>query len=191
MIVSAFAVKLSSPGPPFFRQKRIGRGGKFFTLYKLRTMHTENNGVQLTSPKDSRIFPLGHILRRTKLDEFPQLFNVLAGEMSFVGPRPEIPAFVQHYKPQWRLILDITPGITSIGSLIFKNEENLKSEEKARETWYINEILPQKIELEMEYTKHSSLALDLYLILVTIASLLFGSSVLKRENFIRLLNRKR
>ena len=176
IVAGALAVKLSSEGPAFFRQKRVGRAGRPFTLYKLRTMHMHNDKTYVSYPEDRRVFSVGRILRWTKIDELPQLFNVLIGDMSFVGPRPEVPAFIVHYQSEWRRILGIRPGITGIGSLLFRGEEKLLSAAQDRETWYINQILPRKITMELEYLKKASFALDLRLIMLTLTTSLSCSS---------------
>jgi lipopolysaccharide/colanic/teichoic acid biosynthesis glycosyltransferase len=166
-------IKLDSPGPMFFRARRIGHGGDTFHLLKFRTMAvgSDRRGPAITRAQDPRVTRIGVWLRRTKLDELPQLFNVLQGQMSLVGPRPEDPRYVALYNSEQRKILAYRPGITSAASLRFRNEEALLAGD-SWESVYLNEIMPAKISADLHYMKHRSLLSDFVLILRTM--LAFG-----------------
>jgi lipopolysaccharide/colanic/teichoic acid biosynthesis glycosyltransferase len=179
LVVIAVLIKCDSPGPVFFRQVRIGRRLQPFRIYKFRTMipHAPRPGGLITVGDDPRITRVGHWLRKTKLDELPQLLNVLKGEMSFVGPRPEVPLYVEMFQQDYREILQVAPGITDLASLHYRNEAELLGKAADPEQEYIQHILPEKIRLAKEYAHHSSLRLDLYVILKTLWQLS------RRQNF--------
>ena len=168
-IILGGAVTLYDGGPVFYRSQRIGRKGKFFTIYKFRTMiqDADRIGGGLTTKHDVRVTPLGRILRRYKVDELPQLLNVLKGDMSFVGARPEDPRYVSRYTPEQRRILEFRPGITSPASLRFSNEEQLLTGENL-EQFYLTTLLPQKLSMDLEYLSRRTLVSDLGLIFRTI-----------------------
>jgi lipopolysaccharide/colanic/teichoic acid biosynthesis glycosyltransferase len=163
-------IKLDSPGSVFFRQTRIGQFGREFNLYKFRTMvaNAEVLGKQITSTDDKRITMSGKLLRKYKLDELPQLFNVLKGEMSLVGPRPEVPKYVALYTPEQRQVLEVLPGITDLASIQFRNEGDLLANTQNPEETYIQEIMPHKLELNKQYITQASLGFDLLLIFKTL-----------------------
>jgi len=168
--VLAVVVKLSSPGPVFHRGERVGRGGKPFKLYKFRSMGVGKSGPAITRAGDSRITPVGVFLRRTKLDELPQLINVLTGDMSLVGPRPEAPRYVAMYDAEQRRILSARPGITSPASLRYRSEEaQLIGDDWER--LYVEEIMPAKLRIDIDYLERRTLASDLRVILATFATL--------------------
>ncbi|WP_421381821.1 sugar transferase [Bacillus salacetis] len=169
-IIISVIIKFDSKGPILFKQIRIGKGGKEFKIYKFRTMVTnaEKKGMQITVGKDSRITKVGHFLRKVKLDELPQLINVLFGDMSFVGPRPEVPRYVARYNKYQRNILKIRPGITDIASIEYRDENNILSKSNDPEREYINNIMPHKIELNVKYLDRLSVIYDLKIILSTI-----------------------
>ncbi|WP_148220262.1 sugar transferase [Nostoc punctiforme] len=166
----AIWIKLDSPGNVLFRQIRIGRFGREFSIYKFRTMvaDAESRGKQITVAKDSRITRSGQFLRKYKLDELPQLFNVVKGEMSLVGPRPEVPRYVAYYTAEQRRVLDVLPGITDPASIKFRNESELLKDTANPEYVYINEIMPQKLELNMQYLGQDNLGFALLIILKTL-----------------------
>ncbi|RCJ37346.1 glycosyl transferase [Nostoc minutum NIES-26] len=166
----AIWIKLDSPGTIFFRQVRIGRFGREFKIYKFRTMiqSAEKIGKQITIANDKRITRSGRFLRKYKLDELPQLFNVIKGEMSLVGPRPEVPKYVALYTSEQRRVLEVLPGITDLASMKFHNESELLKDMNNSEHFYINEIMPRKLELNMEYITRFSLVFDLVIILKTL-----------------------
>jgi lipopolysaccharide/colanic/teichoic acid biosynthesis glycosyltransferase len=171
----SFFIKLDSRGPVFFRQVRVGRGGRPFRIFKFRTMvvDAETRGAQLTVGADRRITRVGHWLRRTKLDELPQLLNVLIGEMTLVGPRPEVPRYVEKYDAAQRAILHVTPGITSLASLQFRHESALLAAQAEPETFYLTEIMPEKIRIDLAYAQRATVLSDLGVIAKTV-SCLFG-----------------
>lgn len=168
----ALAIKLSSPGPVFYRATRVGRGGTPFRLYKFRSMvvDADRRGPAITAGGDPRVTPIGRWLRRTKVDELPQLLNVLAGEMSLVGPRPEDPRYVALYDDDQRRILTVRPGITSAASLAYRHEEALLSGPDWERT-YRTTIMPQKLAIDLAYVEKQSLWEDFRIILFTIVAM--------------------
>jgi len=162
LAVVALWVKLDSPGPVFFRQQRVGRGGALFSIHKLRTMRHGAGGSALTVGADPRITRSGAWLRRTRIDELPQLIDVLQGTMSLVGPRPEVPRYVAHYPPGLReRVLAVRPGITDPASLAWRDEAALLAAAADPEREYIDHILPLKLAHAAEYAARASLATDL------------------------------
>ena len=174
-IVLAIVIVSDSKGPVFFKQTRVGRNGVPFKIYKFRTMieDAEAKGMQLTVGDDSRITNVGTFLRKTKIDELPQLINVFKGEMSFVGPRPEVPKYVELYTEDQRQVLMVRPGITDLASIEYRNESDLLAMIDSPEKVYIEEVMPRKIELNKEYIRTISLALDIRIIIRTIMAI-FG-----------------
>lgn len=168
-------IKIDSQGSIFFRQIRVGKFGKEFKIIKFRTMveNAESLGKQITVSNDSRITTSGSFLRKYKLDELPQLFNVLKGEMSLVGPRPEVPKYVCLYTSEQRQILSVLPGITDLASIKFRNENEILAQAFDPEKVYIEQIMPNKLELNQAYICQSSILFDLYLILETLRRLIF------------------
>lgn len=175
-LLVAIAIKIDDPGPVFYRQTRVGRRGKQFKIFKFRTMivDADRKGLSITVGRDSRITRVGAILRKTKLDELAQLINVLAGEMSFVGPRPEVPRYVEMYTPYQRQVLLVRPGITDYASIAYRNENDLLEGCEDPEKKYIEEIMPAKIELNMKYLREISPAADIRLIFKTMDAVLRG-----------------
>ena len=163
-------IKLSSKGPLFYIQKRVGKDFKEFNLYKFRSMIVDADkvGPSITSGDDTRITEVGKIIRKTKIDELPQLLNVLKGDMSLVGPRPEVMKFVKHKKEQYKKILSVKPGITDNAAIEFRDEETIMEQYKDKEKTYIDIVLPQKIELYYHYIDTISFVNDLKLILKTL-----------------------
>jgi lipopolysaccharide/colanic/teichoic acid biosynthesis glycosyltransferase len=163
-------IKVDSPGSVFFRQVRVGQFGKEFRIYKFRTMVTnaEALGKQITVGEDPRITDCGRFLRKYKLDELPQLFNVLKGDMSLVGSRPEVPKYVALYTPEQLKVLELPPGITDLASIRFRNESELLAQAENPEEFYVKEIMPQKLELNKQYLAQANLIFDLYIILQTL-----------------------
>lgn len=166
-------VKMDSPGPGFYLQDRVGLGGKAFKLLKFRTMHVDADRLTAITvgARDPRIARLGYYLRKFKLDELPQLINVLRGEMSLVGPRPELKKFVDLYTPEQLKILTVRPGITDLASLKFRNENALLEGKPDPIRFYIEEIMPVKLEIGLKYIEQRSLAMDLRIIAMTIFSI--------------------
>ena len=169
LLLAAVAVKLSSPGPVLFRQQRMGKNFVPFWILKFRTMIVDapNRGAQITAGADPRITRIGGALRKTKLDELPQLWNVLRGDMSFVGPRPEVPRYVEMFADDYRTVLSVRPGITDPASLKFRHESEILGQADDPEAEYVQRILPEKIALAKEYIAQASLLSDLRLLVQT------------------------
>ena len=176
LLLIALAIKIDDPGPVFYRQVRVGRGGKPFRIFKFRTMvvDADKKGLSITVGQDKRITRMGALLRKTKLDELAQLLNVFAGDMSFVGPRPEVQRYVDLYTPYQRQVLLVRPGITDYASIAYRNENDLLAGANDPERMYIEEIMPAKIELNMKYLREISPIADLRLIFGTIAAVIRG-----------------
>jgi len=175
-LILAIAIKLDSKGGVFYRQERVGKNGIPFRLLKFRTMRTDADklGKLTVGMRDPRITRVGYFLRKTKLDEFTQFWNVLIGDMSIVGPRPEVQEYVDLYTEEQRKILDVRPGITDYASLeYFHENELLGASDNPRET-YINEVMPAKLELNKKYLNNPSLAHDLKLMWLTFLKVVKG-----------------
>jgi len=168
----AIAIKINSPGPVFYRAKRVGKDGDLFRLFKFRSMKAgaDKKGPGITVSGDNRITSVGRILRRTKIDELPQLLNVLWGEMSLVGPRPEDPRYVARYTAEQRQVLRVRPGITSAASLAYRHEERMLSGEDW-ERRYCEEVMPAKLAIDLDYLSKRSLWIDLTIIVRTVLSM--------------------
>ena len=168
--VLGILVVLGDGGPALYWQLRVGLRGRQFRICKFRTMvlNAERLGAQVTQDGDPRITRVGRFLRKTKLDELPQLWNVLRGDMSLVGPRPEVPRYVERYTPAQREILNLKPGITDLASLRFRNEEDLLRGAADLEATYLNLCVPRKIELNLEYAAHANVWRDTGIILQTL-----------------------
>lgn len=177
----ALWIKCDSPGPVFFRQLRVGKGGKSFLIHKFRTMFVDSNaaGLQITVDHDNRITRSGKWLRKYKIDELPQLIDVLYGSMSLVGPRPEVPRYVDVYPPALkREILSIRPGITDYASIYFKNESEMLSTSGDPEKTYVEKILPIKLAYYEKYVGSQSLKIDLLIIFKTLMAIFIA----RKEN---------
>ncbi len=172
----ALIIKFESKGDVLFKQIRITAYGKQFYIYKFRTMvaNAELMGTNLTVKNDSRITKAGAFLRKYRIDEFPQLFNILKGEMSFVGTRPEVTKYVEHYTDEMYATLLLPAGVTSIASVDFKNEEELLHGASDPESKYISEVLPQKMKLNLQYVKSFSIISDVLIIIKTIRTVFIG-----------------
>jgi lipopolysaccharide/colanic/teichoic acid biosynthesis glycosyltransferase len=171
----AAIVALSSRGPIFFRQQRIGRGGRPFWFYKFRTMHVDSEGSQVTAIGDARVYPVGRWLRRWKLDELPQLWNIFRGDMSVVGPRPEVPRFVRDYSADERRILDYKPGLASLSQLVYPHEAELLDAASNPEAVYVKQLMPRKVAVDLQYEAQRTMWSDLRL-LAEVALLVTGKS---------------
>lgn len=176
LLLMALLVAITSPGGAFFRQVRVGRGGKEFRLLKFRTMRpgSEAKGQITVGGRDPRITGIGYFLRKSKLDELPQLINVLVGDMSIVGPRPEVPKYVALYTPEQRKVLNVRPGITSAASVAYIDENELLGRSDDPERTYVEEVMPAKLALDLIYVKEIGLWTDLRILLRTIGRLLQG-----------------
>lgn len=171
-LVIAIVIKMHDGGPVLYRAKRIGYQGSDLLLYKFRSMvpQADVNGPGITASNDQRITPIGKFLRKTKLDELPQLINVLQGGMSLVGPRPEDPRYVEKYTSEQRKVLDYKPGITSAASLSYRHEESLLSGDDW-ETQYLTKVMPEKILVDVNYCSTANIWQDISLIIRTIFSM--------------------
>lgn len=172
--VTALWIKLDSPGPVFFRQQRVGKNGVPFEIIKFRTMVDKaEDAAQLTIEHDRRVTRVGRFLRRHKLDEFPQLFNVVAGTMSLVGPRPEVPRYVSCYPPEVRaIVLSVAPGITDWASICYKEENAILGRTTNPEQAYLSTILPAKLKYNVKYVQERTFLNDLRIIFSTLAALM-------------------
>jgi lipopolysaccharide/colanic/teichoic acid biosynthesis glycosyltransferase len=175
-LVVAAAVAGSSRGPVFFRQERVGKDGRPFRIFKFRTMRhdAELVGGQLTVGGDARVTRVGALLRATKIDELPQLLNVVRGEMALVGPRPEVPRYVALYNEEQRRVLRVRPGITDPASIHYRDESAHLAAASDPETAYVREVMPHKLALNLEYLEGRTLASDVGVIFATLARLLPG-----------------
>lgn len=170
LLFVAIRIKMGSDGPVFFKQIRVGEKGKEFKILKFRTMvvDAEKLGRQITVGNDNRITKIGAFLRKYKIDELPQLINVFKGDMSLVGPRPEVPRYVNMYTEEQRKVLDVKPGITDLASIRYRDENELLGQAENPDEFYINTIMPDKLALNVEYINKSNIFLDIYIILKTI-----------------------
>ena len=170
LLIVAIAIKIDSKGNVLFLQKRVGKNEKPFYIYKFRTMVTdaEKLGKQITVGNDNRITKVGAFLRKYKIDELPQLLNVVKGDMSLVGPRPEVPRYVELYSEEEKKVLNVRPGITDLASLRYKDENDILGKVENPEEYYINVIMKDKLKLNLEYIEKSNILLDISLIFKTI-----------------------
>jgi len=188
LLLSSIALVISSPifalmiiivrrdgGPAFFRQERVGQGGRLFRIFKFRSMvpQAEKLGAQVTGAADPRITKVGRFLRRTKLDELPQWINVFLGQMSLVGPRPEVPRYVERWpEADRREILKIKPGITDYATFYYSDEQAVLARAENPEKTYLEEVMPHKLRLYRQYLQDRSFGLDLRLLLATLARMI-------------------
>lgn len=173
LVIISLVVALSSKGGAFYKQKRVGKGNKDFTLYKFRSMRVDSDKQSLITigNKDSRVTPIGYYLRKYKIDELPQLFNVLKGDMSFVGPRPEVRYYVDMYTDKQKQVLNVRPGITDPASITFRNENELLAQQPNPKQYYITSIMPEKLRINLEYINNRSFFKDIKIILQTIKAI--------------------
>lgn len=171
-IIVAVIVKLDSKGPVIYKQSRVGKGNRDFELFKFRSMKPDSDvsGLLTVGGRDPRITGSGYYLRKFKLDELPQLINVLNGEMSFVGPRPEVRKYVDIYNEEQKKVLSVSPGITDVASIKYRNENELLEKADDPERYYVENIMPDKISLNLEYIDQRSLLKDLKVILKTLSA---------------------
>lgn len=176
LLLLGLAVALTSPGGAFFRQVRVGKDGRTFQLLKFRSMRpgSEAQGQITVGGRDPRITGMGHFLRRSKLDELPQLINVLLGDMSIVGPRPEVPKYVALYTPEQRRVLTVRSGITSMASIAYINENEVLGRSIDPERTYIEEVMPAKLALDLRYVHEQNLVLDLRILFRTLGRMVKG-----------------
>ena len=168
-LVLAIWIKLDSPGPVFYRQVRVGRHNKDFRIYKFRSMKVgaEKQGLITVGGHDPRITRSGYFIRKYKLDEFPQLINVFVGDMSLVGPRPEVRKYVDVYTPEQMHVLDVRPGVTSLASIRYRNENELLDKAEDPDQFYIDVVMQDKLAIDLEYVRDASFWYDIKLIFQT------------------------
>jgi lipopolysaccharide/colanic/teichoic acid biosynthesis glycosyltransferase len=175
IIVIALIIKINSKGRIFYLQKRVGKDNIDFNIIKFRTMHegSDKKGLLTIGGNDSRITPAGRLLRKYKLDELPQLFNVLSGEMSLVGPRPEVRKYVELYSEEQKRVIGVKPGITDYASILYIGENEILGKSDNPEKEYIQTIMPEKLKLNLKYINNASLITDVKIILKTVIRILF------------------
>lgn len=173
LVVISLLVLVTMGWPVFYRQERVGRGGVPFRIIKFRSMvkKADRQGPAFTSGGDPRITPFGRFLRKNKLDELPQLINVVAGDMALVGPRPEVPDYVRYYTEDQRRVLTVRPGVTDPASIVYRDEEGVLTRFDDREKAYVEKIIPAKLKLNLAYIDKATFATDLGLILKTLGKL--------------------
>ncbi len=183
LLILAVLVRLTSRGPALFRQRRVGKNGKDFTLYKFRSMTVapEASRGQFDAGDTSRVTPVGRILRKTKLDELPQLLNVVRGDMSLVGPRPEVRKWVEAYPLRWKTVLTVRPGITDPASIEFRSEEEVLANSTDPTRTYREQILPRKLDLYEQYVQSASLGTDIALLFKTVSAVLFPRNPQRKQ----------
>jgi lipopolysaccharide/colanic/teichoic acid biosynthesis glycosyltransferase len=189
ILLVGLAIRLSSPGAVLFRQKRVGKDGRLFELVKFRSMRIapERSGPGITREGDSRIFPVGRLLRNWKLDELPQLINVLRGEMSLVGPRPDLPEFCATLAGNQRQVLALKPGITGAATVVYRHEEQLLASQSAAGVsgFYVEHIYPEKVRLDLDYAHRASFFGDLRILLQTLGAVVSSAESSPHEQVSR------
>lgn len=173
-VILAIWIKCDSIGPVFYKQVRVGRNNRDFQLYKFRSMHvgSDKKGLITVGGRDPRVTRSGYYIRKYKLDEFPQLINVLKGDMSLVGPRPEVRKYVSLYTPEQMRVLDVRPGITDLASILYRNENELLEKAEDPEIYYREVIMPDKLRINQEYISKASLGFDIKLIVNTFVAII-------------------
>jgi len=168
-LIIAVIIKLTSPGPVFYKGKRVGKGGEIFLMHKFRSMvaNADMMGSDLTKYGDNRITWIGRFLRKTKIDEMPNLIDVIKGDMSIVGPRPESPSYTQYYNERQKKALDVRPGITGLAQLENRHEELKLKDQPDPDAYYIKELMPKKVEIDLYYIENRNFLMDLKIILKT------------------------
>lgn len=182
LALAALFIKMESKGPILYRQLRVGLNEKPFYIYKFRTMEVgaDEKGLPITGVDDPRLTGVGKFLRKIKLDEMPQLLNVLKGDMSLVGPRPEVPKYIKLYTDEQKKILTVKPGMTDPATIYFRDEEGLLARAEDKESFYINQIMPMKMKLYLHYIENRSLFYDIKLILLEILALILPQAIFRR-----------
>jgi lipopolysaccharide/colanic/teichoic acid biosynthesis glycosyltransferase len=176
LAIAAILIKMNSQGPVLFRQKRVGQSGKPFTMFKFRTMGVASKGSLVTAANDARVTSVGRFLRKTKIDELPELWNVVKGDMSFVGPRPEVPEFVDLNDPLWKIVLEHRPGITDPVTLRLRNEEHLLAQVVDKERYYREVVQPYKLRGYARFVGDKSWKTDLRIIGRTMRAIVFPAT---------------
>lgn len=174
LIIIYFLVALSSKGGAFYKQERVGLNGVKFKILKFRTMYvgSDKKGLLTVGGRDPRVTPVGYYLRKSKLDELPQLFNVFKGDMSLVGPRPEVQKYVNYYSEEDREVLTVRPGVTDYASIVFRNENEILEGASDPDAMYINKVLPIKLKLNRKYITEKGLITDFKIIFSTLFSII-------------------
>tara|TARA_R110001606_G_C15366215_1_gene649056 strand:- start:1601 stop:2191 length:591 start_codon:yes stop_codon:yes gene_type:complete len=169
LFLISIIIKISSPGPVFYKQIRVGKGNKDFKIFKFRTMHinADKMGLLTVGGRDPRVTSIGYYLRKHKLDELPQFINVLKGDMSFVGPRPEVRQYVDLYSDTQKKVLNVKPGITDLASIEFRNENEILSRQEDPNQYYIDYIMPKKLEINLKYIAQRNLLKDFGVVVKT------------------------
>jgi len=173
LLIVGMLVKWTSPGPMLYWHERVGWDGQIFKIAKFRSMiaNADKQGLGITVSGDARVTGFGAFLRKSKIDELPQLWNVLTGSMSFVGPRPELPQYVSNYTPEQRQVLSVRPGITDLASIRYRHEESILARSDDPDLYYRNVVLPDKLALNLQYVRDISLPVDIKLVVQTMTSL--------------------
>ena len=176
LLVIGILIKLDSTGGIFYLQKRVGKNFREFSIIKFRTMRigAEKGGLLTVGEKDNRVTRIGYYLRKYKLDELPQFLNVLQGDMSVVGPRPEVKKYVDLYTEEQKKVLTVKPGITDLASIKYSNENEVLLKYPDAEDAYVKEIMPRKLEMALEYVKHANIATDLRILFLTLQKIIFS-----------------
>ncbi len=190
MLIIAILIKLDSEGPVMFRQERVTTYGKKFRIYKFRTMvvNAEKLGAQVTTKNDSRITKVGHVLRKLRLDETPQVLNVITGDLSFVGTRPEVPRYVARYTPEMMATLLLPAGITSVASIKYKDEERLLSASENTDDTYVNEVLPGKMKYNLEYLVEFNILRDMKVMIDTVFAVIKKDEAIEEQTEVETVN---
>lgn len=178
-LLGCFLAKIQSSGPIFYKAERVGQNGRLFRMYKFRTMvvNADQIGIGLTTHNDARVTSIGRILRFIKLDELPNFLNVIKGDMSLIGPRPESPSYVRHYTDEQKQVLLVRPGITGPSQIANRNEELKLAEQTDPEQFYISELMPKKLSLDLHYVKTQSFISDMRWLLMTMWVIVFPQTV--------------
>ncbi len=165
-LVLALAIKLTTRGPVFYKGRRVGRGGHIFLMHKFRSMvvNADQMGTDLTPQGDPRVTKIGKFLRKTKIDELPNIIDILKGDMSFVGPRPESPLYAKYYNERQKRVLDVRPGVVGPAQIKYRHEELILKDKEDPDTYYVQELMPQKIEIDLNYIQNRSFLLDIKII---------------------------
>ena len=165
-LILAVVIKLTSRGPVFYKGKRVGRGGDIFLMHKFRSMvvNADQMGTDLTPQGDPRVTKVGRFLRRTKIDELPQIIDVLKGSMSLVGPRPESPLYTRYYDDRQKRVLSVRPGIVGPAQIKYRHEELILKDREDPDTYYVQELMPRKLEIDLDYSENRSLLLDIVIL---------------------------
>jgi lipopolysaccharide/colanic/teichoic acid biosynthesis glycosyltransferase len=173
IVAIVIVIRLSSPGPIFYRQTRVGQGGRHFTMYKFRSMTTDS-GPEVTASSDPRITRVGRVLRKTKVDELPQLFNLLRGDMTLVGPRPETPRLAARYEPDQAVVFRYRPGVTGLVQIYMPDSDVLPADLGDPEDYYIKQLVPVRVAIDLEYLSHPTLLMTLEILVKTALFLFRG-----------------